>query len=95
MPFPDKVEAIKNIVVPTTKKKWQHFIGLSNYYKDMWKQRSGILSPLSSMTSKQARWNWSKEYQKAFDSIERLVSKETLLSYPNFNDAFSNPYKCK
>ena len=88
MPLPDKVEAIKNIAVPKTKKQLRSFIGLINYYRDMWKQRSSILTPLSSMTSKQAKWNWSKECQKAFDTIKRLVSRETLLSYPNFNKPF-------
>ena len=88
MPLPDKVEAIKNIAVPKTKKQLRSFIGLINYYRDMWKQRSSILTPLSSMTSKQAKWNWSKECQKAFDTIKKLVSRETLLSYPNFNKPF-------
>ena len=54
----------------------------------MWKHRFGILTPLSSMTSKQAIWNWSKEYQKAFGTIQKLVSRETLLSYPNWNKPF-------
>ena len=36
----------------------------------MWKYRSGIMTPLSSITSKQANWNRSKEYQKAFDTIK-------------------------
>ena len=40
------------------------------------------------MTSKQAKWNWSLEYQKEFDTDENLVSRETLLSYPNFNEPF-------
>ena len=88
IPLPDKVEAIKNIAVPTTKRQLQSFIGLINYYRDMWKHRSGILTPLSSMTSKQAKWNWSKECQKAFDTIKKIVFRETLLSYPNFNKAF-------
>ena len=45
MTSPDKVEAIKNIAVPTTNKQLQYFIVLSNYYRDMWKHRSGILHP--------------------------------------------------
>ena len=49
----------------------------------MWQQRSKILTPLSSMTS-----NWSKECQKSFDTTKKLVSRETLLSYPNFNEPF-------
>ena len=40
------------------------------------------------MTSKQAECNWSKEYQKGFDTIKKLVSREILLSYPNFNEPF-------
>ena len=54
----------------------------------MWQHKSEILTPLSSMTSKQAKWNWSKEYDKAFDTIKKLVSRENLLSYPNFNELF-------
>ena len=88
MPLPDKVEAIKNIAVPKTRRQLRSFIGLINYYRDMWKSRSGILTPLSSMTSKQAKWNWNKECQKAFDTIKKVVSRETLLSYPNFNKPF-------
>ena len=52
----------------------------------MWKHRSYILPPSSSMTSKQAPW--SIEYQKPFDTVKKLVSRETLLSYPNFNKTF-------
>ena len=40
------------------------------------------------MTSKQAKWNCSKECQKAYDTIKKLVSSETLLSYPNFHKPF-------
>ena len=54
----------------------------------MWKRRFGILTPLFGTTSKQARWNWSKEYQKAFDTFKKLVSRESLLFYPNFHKSF-------
>ena len=83
MPLPDKVEAIKNKAVPTTKKQLRSFIGLINYCRDMWHKRSKGSTPLSSMTSKLAKWNKSKEYQKAFDTIKKLVYRETQLSYPN------------
>ena len=53
MPLPDKVQAIKNIAVPTTKKQLRSFIGIINYYRDMWIHRSEVLSPLTPITSKQ------------------------------------------
>ena len=70
MPLPDKVEAIKNIAVPTSKNQLQSFIGLINYYREMWKHRSGILTPLSSMTSKEAKWNCIIKCQKVFDKLK-------------------------
>ena len=47
-----------------------------------------IIIPLSSMTSKEAKWNRSKECQKAFDTIKNLVSMQTLLSCANLNKPF-------
>ena len=40
------------------------------------------------MASEQAKWSWSKEYQMAFDTIKKLVSRDSLLSYPNFIKPF-------
>ena len=59
-----------------------------NYYRDMWKGRSDILAPLSALCSKTTKWKWTSVEQEAFDKIKRVVSKETLLAYPDFNDTF-------
>ena len=62
MPLPDKVEAKNIMAIPKPKKQLQRIIGLINYYSNMFKYRPSILTPLSIMTSKQAKWNWSNEY---------------------------------
>ena len=72
MPLPDKVQAIKHIAVSTNKKQLRSFIGVLNYYRDMWKHRSDILSNLTKMISKEATWNWTKEHQKAFEHMKNL-----------------------
>ena len=54
----------------------------------MWQHRSELLPPVSSMPSKQTKWNWNKEHQKAFDSMKKLVSRVSLLLYPNLNKPF-------
>ena len=51
MPLPDKVQAINNIAVPTNKMQLTSFVGVNNYYRDMWKHRSDILTPLPKMIS--------------------------------------------
>ena len=87
-PWKKKIQAVLDMQLPKNLKQLQGFIGAINYYRDMWKHRSDILTPLSSMTSKQAKWNWDRKCQQAFDSIKKIVSRETLLSYPNFNKPF-------
>ena len=37
-PIPAKVEALKAIQVPKTRRQLRRFIGMINYYRDMWKQ---------------------------------------------------------
>ena len=77
MPLPDKVQAIKYIALPNNKMELRSFIGVINYYRDMWKHRSDILTPLTKMTSKQAIWNWTEKHQKAFEHINKYISRET------------------
>ena len=83
-----KVEAIKQLAVPRTKKQLRSFIGMVNYYRDVWPKRAHLLAPLSAMTSTKAKWVWTKEHQEAFDNMKLLIAKETLLTYPNFNKTF-------
>ena len=71
MPLPDKVQAFKDIAVPTNKKELRSFIGLISYYRDMWKHRSDVLTPLMKLASKPATWNWTEEHQKAFEQMNK------------------------
>jgi len=87
-PLETKVSAIRKIAVPTNKKQLRRFIGLVNYYRDMWIRRSDVLAPLTRLTSKEAKWRWTDVEQKAFDTMKQIVGQETLLAYPNFNKTF-------
>ena len=66
MPLADRVEVIKNITVPSTKKQLRSFVGLRY---DIWQQISELLSPLSSMTYKLTKLNRNEEYQAIFATI--------------------------
>ena len=59
-----------------------------NYYHDIWQKRSEILSPLTSLTSKNAKYEWKDEQQKCFDAIKSVIWRELLLAYPDFNAPF-------
>ena len=87
-PLSKKVEAINNIAIPTTKKQLRSFIGMVNYYRDMWQGRSDLLAPLSALTSKKAKWLWTDVHQASFDSMKKAIARETILAYPDFNKPF-------
>jgi hypothetical protein len=67
-PIPEKVEAIKNMLRPTTRKELRRFIGIVNYYCDIWVSRSELFVLLTSMTSKIVEFNWMDEHQKVFEN---------------------------
>ena len=87
-PVTSKVNAIANIAEPKTKKQLRSFIGVVNYYRDMWIRRSHVLAPLAKLTSKNAKWSWGPEQQKSFKDMKKIISKEVLLAYPDFNEEF-------
>ena len=87
-PTSKKINAISNIAPPKTKKELRSFIGMVNYYRDMWIRRSHVLAPLAALTSKTTKWKWGPEEQEAFNTMKRVISKETMLAYPDFNKEF-------
>ena len=87
-PVTKKINAIQKIAPPTNKKELRRFIGLVNYYRDMWLRRSHVLAPLAKLTSKTTKWKWGDDEAKAFQRMKKIISKETLLAYPDFNDEF-------
>jgi hypothetical protein len=88
-PQPKKVEAILRLSPPKTKRQLRHFLGMVNYYRDMWKrQRSHILTPLTDIVGANTPFVWGPEQQKAFDKMKRIISRETLLTFPDFKKEF-------
>ena len=60
MPIPKKVEAIQALAVSKTCKQLRHFIGMINFYRDMWQKCSEILAPLTALTSKNIKYSFNR-----------------------------------
>jgi len=83
-----KVQALQNVAPPKNKKQLCHFIGMINYYHDMWIQWSEILAPMTWLTTANVKFKWTDIEQAAFNKIKQIVGQEMLLSYPDFNKPF-------
>jgi hypothetical protein len=90
-PIQNKIEAILNIKAPKTKKAQQlrQFIGIVNYYRDMWFRRCELLALLTSLKSSKVKFEWHSSHQQAFDEIKKVIGTEVRLCYPDFKKAIS------
>jgi hypothetical protein len=85
------VEAIQQHKPPKTLKQLRSLLGLINYYRDMWKRWSHILTPLKGLTKVprgSKPFKWEEAQDKAFQEIKKLISKNTMLIFPDFNKVF-------
>ena len=87
-PIAKKVQGIINIQAPKTRIELRGFIGMINIYRDMWKDRAELLAPLTALTSKNVPFKWTDELQTNFETIKRVLGREVLLAYPDFNAPF-------
>ncbi len=82
-PQSNKVQAILAIQPPTNVKELRHFLGMVQYYRDLWARQSKMLAPLTSFVgecgqtkvtrakgTKKAPWHWDKVHQRAFDHVK-------------------------
>ena len=47
-----------------------------------------MLAPLATLTSKTTKWKWGSEEQNSFDTMKKIISREVLLAFPDFNQKF-------
>ena len=70
----------------TPQNEVRQFIGVVNYYLNMWERLSRALVPLTNMTFSKEKIGWTKIKQDAFDKIKQIVARDTLLAYLYFNE---------
>jgi hypothetical protein len=83
-----KVEAIVKIATPKTVKQVCSFISMINYYKDHIPCCSDLLTPLTALTKKGSRFKWTDDCQHSFDKLKHLLTKQTVVAYPDFTIPF-------
>jgi hypothetical protein len=81
-PQSNKVQAILAIQLPKGVKQLRHFLGMVQYYRDLWARPSDMLAPLTALVgecgqtkntkakgSKKVPWHWDKVHQRAFNHV--------------------------
>ena len=87
-PQTNKIKAIIGIKAPSNQKEVRAFVGMVNFYKDMWPNRARIMAPLTALCGKGVSFRWTEVEQKAFDDIKAMIAREVMLAFPKYGEAF-------
>eukprot|EP01082_Thalassiosira_pseudonana_P012126 g10880.t1 g10880 contig40:26132-26683(-) len=105
-PQPEKVQAILAINPPTNVKELRKFLGIVQYYRDLWEKRSEMLAPLTDLvgeggvtkTKKQkgtvnSPWYWDKKHQQAFENVKAMIARD-VMGVPGFQSFLVSHLEC-
>ena len=86
-----KIEAIKRMPVPRTKKGVRQFLGLAGYYRRFIRDFATIATPLTELTRKSApqEVKWSLQAQEAFDTLKTKIASSPVLMCPDMSRMFA------
>ena len=97
-PQTKKIDSILLLSPPTKVKELHTFLGMVQYYRDMWKSCSEMLAPLTDLVSKcgqtkvtkakgtkKAPWRWDENHQQASDQVKATICQDVVLAYPDFS----------
>jgi hypothetical protein len=100
-PQPKQVQTILALNPPNNVKELRHFLGMVQYYRDMWARSSEMLAPLTELVgecgemkttrmnkTKKRPWRWDPIHQQAFDNLKTAIATETVLAYQDFLKPF-------
>ncbi len=100
-PQSNKVQGILAIQPPTNVKQLRHFLGMVQYYCDLWARQSKMLAPLISLVgecgqtkitrtkgTKRVPWHWDEVHQRAFNHVKATIAREVVLAYPDYSKVF-------
>ena len=78
----EKLKAVKNVKVPSSKETLQSYLGFVTFYNKFIPNLATIASPLFDLLKKDVQWDWSDECQTAFESIKsELLSPRILIHF--------------
>ena len=85
---PVKLNRIKDWPVPTTVKQVQSFLGFGNYYQWFIHGYGNLTQPLNDLLRKDEKFEWTPEWQDAFDILKQHFIESPVLLMPDLSKPF-------
>jgi len=85
---PEKIKAMTRWPRPSNVRQIRQFIGLASWYRRFIPDFSATAAPLTKLTRKNARWQWSSDEERAFSALKGALASSPVLACPDFNRRF-------
>ena len=86
---PKKIEAIIDWPRPTTVTEIRSFLGSAGYYRRFMKDFSKIAAPLTRLTQKNVKFNWTDKYEEHFPLLKDLLTSAPVLTFPSGDEGYT------
>ena len=84
----EKVKAISELKPPKTQKGIREFLGMVGYYRKFIYRFADTARPLTTLTRKDIKLEWSNDCQVSFDYLKDCLIKDLVLKYPDPNKRY-------
>ena len=86
---PKKIKAILEWPRPTTVTEVRYFLGLASYYRRFVKDSSKIAAPLTRLTQKNVKFNWTDRCEEHFLLLKDLLTSAPVLPLPLGDEGYT------
>ncbi|XP_060202948.1 uncharacterized protein LOC132631389, partial [Lycium barbarum] len=83
-----KINAVKNWPRPTSASDIRSFLGLAGYYRSFVEGFSSISSPLTKLTQKKVKFQWSDACERSFEELKKRLTSAPVLTLPEGTEGF-------
>jgi len=87
------------------------FLGMVQYYRDLWAKCNDMLAPLTSLVgecghtkvtralkTKKVPWHWDEVHQNAFNDVKAIIARDVALAYTDYSkkiDIYTEASSCQ
>ena len=79
---PQKIEAIKNWVRPSSVIEVRSFVGLASYYRRYVNNFSSITTHSTNLTKNEISFEWTVKCEESFQKLKTLLTTSPILALP-------------
>ncbi|XP_059292139.1 uncharacterized protein LOC132045562 [Lycium ferocissimum] len=84
----EKINAVKNWPRPTSASDIRSFLGLASCYRRFVEGFSSISAPLTRLTQKKAKFQWSDACEQSFEELKKRLTSALVLTLPEGTEGF-------